>query len=280
MKISAKDVKKLRDLTGAGMMDCKKALTEAEGDFDKAVEFLRKKGQKIMGKRADRNATEGVVIAMVSEDGKKGISMNLSAETDFVAKNEDFINSAKELATIALNSFPADKDAFNALAFNDEMTVAERTTQMAGVIGEKIEIKKYATLEAEQVVAYIHAGYKVGVLVGLSKASDDIAAAGKNLAMQITAMSPVAIDKEDISADVIEKERALHMEITRQQMPDKPEKMIQGIVNGKLNKSLFKEKTLMNQLYVKSTSKESVKAYLKSVDKDLKVTAFTRMDLA
>lgn len=280
MKISAKDVKKLRDLTGAGMMDCKKALTEAEGDFEKAVEILRKKGQKIMGKRADRNATEGVVIAMVSEDGKKGISMNLSAETDFVAKNEDFINSAKELAAIALSNFPADKDAFNALAFNDEMTVAERTTQMAGVIGEKIEIKKYATLEAEQVVAYIHAGYKVGVLVGMSKASDDIAAAGKNLAMQITAMSPVAVDKDDIPADVIEKERALHMEMTRQQMPDKPEKMIQGIVNGKLNKSLFKEKTLMNQLYVKSTSKESVKAYVKSVDKDLKVTGFSRMDLA
>ena len=279
MAITAKEVNELRKMTGAGMMDCKKALTEAEGDFEKAVEILRKKGQKIMGKRADRNATEGVVIALVSEDGKRGISLNLSAETDFVAKNDDFINSAKKLAAIALESFPADKDALNATAYGEGMTVGERTTQMAGVIGEKIEVKKYETLEAEQVVAYIHAGYRVGVLVGLNKANDTSAEAGKNLAMQVAALSPVAVDKDDIPADVIEKERALHMEMTRQQMPDKPEKMIQGIVNGKLNKSLFKEKTLMNQQYVKG-NKQSVKDYLKTVDKALKVTGFTRMDLA
>lgn len=279
MKISAKDVKKLRDQTGAGMMDCKKALVEAAGNFEEAIALLRKKGQKIMGKRADRNATEGVVIAMVNEAGTQGISINLSAETDFVAKNEDYVNSAKELATIALANFPADKDALNALSFKEGMTIGERTMEMAGVIGEKIEIKKYARLEAEQVVAYIHAGYKVGVLLGMNKQSDAAVEAGKNLAMQVTALSPVAVDKEDIPADVVEKERKLLMEMTREQMPDKPEKMIQGIVNGRLNKALFKEKTLMNQEYVKA-SKTSVKDYLKSVDKDLKVNSFIRMNLA
>ena len=279
MKISAKDVKKLRDQTGAGMMDCKKALVAAEGNFEEAIAILRKKGQKIMGKRADRNATEGVVIALVNEAGTQGISLNLSAETDFVAKNEDYVNSAKELAALALANFPADKDALNALQYKEGMTVGERTMEMAGVIGEKIEIKKYARLEAEQVVAYIHAGYKVGVLLGLNKQSDAAVEAGKNLAMQVTALSPVAVDKEDIPAEVVEKERTLLMEMTREQMPDKPEKMILGIVNGRLNKALFKEKTLMNQEYVKA-SKTSVKDYLKSVDKDLKVTSFVRMNLA
>jgi elongation factor Ts len=279
VKISAKDVKKLRDQTGAGMMDCKKALVEAGGNFEEATALLRKKGQKIMGKRADRNATEGVIIALVNEAGTQGISINLSAETDFVAKNEDYVNSAVELANIALANFPADKDALNALPYKEGMTVGERTMEMAGVIGEKIEIKKYARLEAEQVVAYIHAGYKVGVLIGLNKQGDAATEAGKNLAMQITALSPVAIDKEDIPADVVEKERKLLMEMTREQMPDKPEKMILGIVNGRLNKALFKEKTLMNQEYVKA-SKTSVKDYLKSVDKDLKVNSFVRMNLA
>lgn len=279
MKISAKDVKRLRDQTGAGMMDCKKALVEAAGNFEEATALLRKKGQKIMGKRADRNATEGVIIALVNEAGTQGISINLSAETDFVAKNEDYVNSAKELASIALANFPADKDALNALPYKEGMTIGERTMEMAGVIGEKIEIKKYARLEAEQVVAYIHAGYKVGVLLGLNKQSDAAVEAGKNLAMQVTALSPVAVDKDGIPADVIEKERNLLMEMTREQMPDKPEKMILGIVAGRLNKALFKEKTLMNQEYVKA-SKTSVKDYLKSVDKDLKVNSFVRMNLA
>ncbi len=279
MKISAKDVKKLRDQTGAGMMDCKKALVEANGDFEEATALLRKKGQKIMGKRADRNATEGVVIALVNEAGTQGISINVSAETDFVAKNEDYVNSAIELAHIALAHMPADKDALNALPFKEGMTVEGRTMEMAGVIGEKIEIKKYARLEAAQVVAYIHAGYRVGVLLGMNKQSDAAVEAGKNLAMQVTALSPVAVDKEDIPVEVVEKERALQMEITREQMPDKPEKMILGIVNGRLNKALFKEKTLMNQEYVKG-NKQSVKDYLKSVDKALKVNSFIRMDLA
>ena len=158
-----------------------------------------------MGKRADRNATEGVIIALVNEAGTQGISINLSAETDFVAKNEDYVNSAKELASIALANFPADKDALNALPYKEGMTIGERTMEMAGVIGEKIEIKKYARLEAEQVVAYIHAGYKVGVLLGLNKQSDAAVEAGKNLAMQVTALSPVAVDKDGIPADVIRK---------------------------------------------------------------------------
>ncbi|MGB0862166.1 MAG: translation elongation factor Ts [Saprospiraceae bacterium] len=279
MKVSAKDIKKLRDQTGAGMMDCKKALQEAEGDFANAVQILRKKGQKIMGKRADRNATEGVVVAITNAEGNKGVVVNLSAETDFVSKNADFISLAKEIADIAIREFPATKDELNALSFNDKLTVGERTVGMAGVIGEKIEIKKYDRLEAAQVAAYIHMGYKVGVLLSIDKASEDLTAAGKNMAMQVAALSPIAVDKEDIPADAVEKERVLQLEMTRTAMPDKPEKMIQNIVNGKLNKLFFKEKTLMNQQYVKD-SKSTVKEYLKSVDKEAKVLGFVRMDLA
>ena len=279
MKVSAKDIKKLRDQTGAGMMDCKKALQEAEGDFANAVQILRKKGQKIMGKRADRNATEGVVVAITNAEGNKGVVVNLSAETDFVSKNADFISLAKEIADIAIREFPATKDELNALSFNDKLTVGERTVGMAGVIGEKIEIKKYERLEAAQVAAYIHMGYKVGVLLSIDKASEDLTAAGKNMAMQVAALSPIAVDKEDIPADAVEKERVLQLEMTRTAMPDKPEKMIQNIVNGKLNKLFFKEKTLMNQQYVKD-SKSTVKEYLKSVDKEAKVLGFVRMDLA
>ncbi len=278
MKVTAQDVKKLRDKTGAGMMDCKKALVEAEGDFEKAIDILRKKGQKIMGKRADRNATEGVVIALT--DGKKGISINLSAETDFVALTDDFIDLAKKIAAAALAHFPADKDALNALPLGDDTddTVGESTLSMAGVIGEKIEVKKYDRIEAEEVAAYIHAGYKVGVLVGLNKAGETSAEAGKNLAMQIAALSPIAIDKGDIPQEAIEKERELLMEMALKEHAGKSEKMVQNIVNGQLNKLFFKDKTLMNQDYVKG-NKTSVRDYLKSVDKDLKVTGFRRMDL-
>lgn len=285
MKISAKDVKALRDRTGAGMMDCKKALTEAEGDIEKAIEILRKKGQKLMGKRADRDATEGVVVAITNAEGTRGVAINLACETDFVAKNADFIALAEELAQFALENSPASKDELTAMQFNDEGTVAERTTKAAGVIGEKIEVKKFDKLEAAQVVAYIHAGYKVGVLVGLDKANEakeegkeTLADAGKNLAMQIAALAPVAVDKDDIPQDVIEKEKALQMEITRKEKPNAPEKVIQGIVMGRINKALFKEKTLMNQDYVKG-NKTSVKQYLASVDKKAKVTGFVRMDL-
>lgn len=275
MKISAKDVKKLRDQTGAGMMDCKKALTEAEGDFEKAIEILRKKGQKIMGKRADRNATEGVIVAL--SNGTQGVAVNLSSETDFVAKNDDFIALAKEIAAVALEAIPADKDALNALPLANGRTVGENTLDMAGKIGEKIEVKKYDKIEGEGVSAYIHAGYKVGVLVSLNK--EGYGEVGKNLAMQVAALSAIAVDKEDIPQEVIEKEKALQMEITLKEHAGKPEKMIQGIVNGKVNKALFKEKTLMNQAYVKGNGKDPVSAYLKSVDKSLKVNGFVRMDL-
>lgn len=291
MKISAADVKKLRDTTGAGMMDCKKALTEAEGDFDKAIEILRKRGQKIAGKRADRDATEGVVISVVNEAGTDGISINLSAETDFVAKNTDFMDLAHKIAAIALENLPADKDALNALPFNDTLTVGEKATELAGVIGEKIEIKKYTHLAATEVVAYIHAGYRVGVLVGFSKAGFE--EAGKNVAMQIAALAPVALDEHDIPQDIVEKERALQMEITRAEFLAKKEgkeieeteaakkkeaAMIVNITKGRMSKSLFQEKTLLNQKYVKDGSM-TVGAYLKTVAKDLKVTAFQRMDL-
>lgn len=278
MKISAADVKKLREQTGAGMMDCKKALSEAEGDFEKAVEILRKKGQKIMGKRADRDATEGVVIAVTNDEGTRGVVINLSAETDFVAKNEDFISLAQEIAAIAIDKFPADKDELNSLPYNDKISVGDRTLDMAGVIGEKIEIKKYERLEAALVVPYIHAGYRVGVLMGMDKSSEALAEAGRNLAMQVAALSPIAVDESAVPQDAIDKEFELLLEITRKEQEGKPEQMIQNIAKGKLNKLFFKEKTLMNQSYVKD-SKASVKDYLKSVDSAAKVTQFVRMDL-
>ncbi len=279
MKVSAKDVKKLRDLTGAGMMDCKKALVEAEGNIEAAVDILRKKGQKIMGKRADRNATEGAVIALTNEEGNKGVVVHLSAETDFVAKNVDFVALAKGIAATAIKNFPATKEELNELSHDGDTTVAKATLSMAGVIGEKIEVKKYQRLEAAQVVAYIHAGNKVGVLIGIDKASDELAVAGRNMAMQIAALSPIAVDKEDLDQGEIDKEIALQLDITRKEMPDKPEKMIENIVRGRVNKSFFKEKTLMNQPYVKD-SKSTVKKYLASVDKGAKVTGFIRMNLA
>ena len=173
-KISAADVKKLRDMTGAGMMDCKKALTEAEGDFEKAIEVLRKKGEKLSAKRADRNATEGAVIALVSDDKTRGVVIKLSCETDFVAKNEDFIALATQFAQIALDNFPASLEALLALPFSEGLTVGGKVTEYLGVIGEKIEIPSYERVEATMVSPYIHMGNKAGVLVGLTKASDDI----------------------------------------------------------------------------------------------------------
>ena len=231
-----------------------------------------------MGKRADRDAKEGVVVAVTSDDGTKGVTINLSAETDFVAKNADFVALAKAIADVAIKNFPTTKEELNALPFDDTMTVSERTINMAGVIGEKIEVKKYERLEGTQVAAYIHAGYKVGVLISMTKASDALAEAGRNMAMQVAALSPIAVDKDDVPQEAIDKETNLQMEITRKEHEGKPEQMIQNIVKGKVNKELFKGKTLMNQPYVKD-SKSTVKAYLASVDKEAKVTGFIRMNL-
>jgi elongation factor Ts len=273
--ISAADVKKLREQTGAGMMDCKKALTEADGDFEKAIEFLRKKGQKLSLKRADREATEGVVIAKVSEDGTKGVVIKLSCETDFVSKNEEFIQLAQKFASIALNNFPESRDAFLSLPFENGISVQDKVTETLGVIGEKIEIPNYERLEAAQIASYIHMGYKAGVLIGLNQSGEDILAAGKDVAMQVAAMKPIALDKDGIDQSIIDKEIEIGKDQARQE--GKPEQIIEKIALGKLNK-FFKENTLLNQQYVKDSSM-TVSQYLQSVDKELKVTDFKHVRL-
>jgi len=275
IKISAKDVKALRDKTGAGMMDCKKALEEANGNMEEAIEYLRKKGQKMTEKRADRDANEGVVIALTADDNAKGIVVRLGCETDFVAKNDDFVNFAKSIAETALAEFPADKEALEALPFDGE-TVAEKIVEKTGVIGEKVELAAYETIEAAHVVAYIHMGHKAGVIVGFNKSVDGLDKVGKNVAMQIAAMKPIAIDKDDVDDTVVQKEIEIGMEQARNE--GKPENLLERIAKGKLGK-FYKENTLLNQEYVKAEKKENVKQYIQSLDKELTVTAFKHVTL-
>ena len=274
-KISAADVKKLRDMTGAGMMDCKKALKEAEGDFDKAIEFLRKKGEKLAGKRADRDATEGVVIARVSDDKTKGVIVKLGCETDFVAKNDDFVKLAEQFAQIALDKMPADTEELLNTPFEDGVTIGEKVTEQIGVIGEKLELSAYEKLSAEMVAPYIHMGNKAAVLVALNKASDDIFTAGRDVAMQVAAMHPIAVDKDGVDQTVIDKEIEIGKEQAMQE--GKPEHIVEKIAMGKLNK-FFKDNTLLNQQFVKD-NKKSVSDYLKSIDNDLTVTDFKHVTL-
>ena len=275
VNISAADVKKLRDMTGAGMMDCKQALTEAEGNFDGAIEILRKKGEKLSLKRADREATEGVVLALTSEDRKRGVIVKLSCETDFVAKNEDFIAMTRKIGEIALSSFPATREELLGMAYADGLTIEGKVTEQIGVIGEKIELASYGRLEAEQVCPYIHMGNKAAVIVGLNQPNPDFYIAGRDVAMQVAAMHPIAVDKGDVDASVIEKEIEIGKEIARNE--GKPEEMLEKIAMGKLNK-FFKDNTLLNQDFVKD-SKMTVAAFLKSLNKDLTVTGFVHVKL-
>jgi len=274
VKISAADVKKLRDLTGAGMMDCKKALTEAGGDFDKAIEVLRKKGEKLSAKRADREATEGVVMAVVSDDHKKGVIVKLSCETDFVAKNDDFINLTKEFAQLALKHSPKALEDLLELEYNG-ITIQEKVTEQVGVIGEKIELDAYEHVEAETVSPYIHMGNKAAVLVGLNKDKEGVYEAGRDVAMQVAAMKPVAINKDGVDQSIIDKEIEIGKEQARAE--GKPENILEKIAMGKLNK-FFKENTLLNQQFVKD-SKKSVTEFLKELDGDLTVTDFKHITL-
>jgi len=275
IKITASDVKKLRDITGAGMMDCKKALKESNGDYDKAIEYLRKKGQKVSAKRADRDANEGVVLAKVSEDGTKGIVVKLSSETDFVAKNEDFINLTAKFADIALNTFPNSVEDLLKTEFQAGLTIAEKVAEQVGIIGEKIELAAFAKIEAPMVVSYIHMGNKAAVIVGLNKKDDSFVEVGKNVAMQAAAMKPIALDKDGVDASMIEKEIEIGKEQARNE--GKPEEMLERIAMGKLNK-FYKENTLLNQAFVKD-NKTDIRSYVKSVDKDLEVTDFKHIKL-
>lgn len=271
-QITAADVSKLRKTTGAGMMDCKKALEEADGNFDKAIEIIRKKGQAIANKRADREASEGVVLAKVTGDASQGAMIVLNCETDFVAKNEDFIKFATSILDTALAEKPADLDALKQLKLGDK-TVADKVVEQIGVIGEKLDLAYYDKIEAPQVISYIHPGNKLATLVGLNKVVD--LQVGKDVAMQIAAMSPVAVDKTDVPADVIEKEKEIGKEQARRE--GKPENMLDKIAEGKLNK-FFKESTLLNQDFTKD-NKLSVRQYLQNTDKELTVTEFKRYSL-
>ncbi len=274
MSITAAEVKKLRDHTGAGMMDCKKALKEANGDFDKAIEVLRKKGQKLSAKRADRAAKEGVVMAVVSDDNSRGVVIRLSCETDFVAKNDDFVEFAREIAERALNEFPNSKEELLKLKFGD-ITIGEKITEQVGVIGEKIELADYERLESEQVVSYIHMGYKAGVILGLNQSGEKAGKAGRDVAMQVAAMRPVAVSKDDVTQDIIDKELEIGREIALKE--GKPENIVDKIAQGKLNK-FFKENTLLHQAYVKDSSM-SVEKYLQTVSPELTVTGFKHIEL-
>lgn len=270
--ITAAEVNKLRKATGAGMMDCKKALVEAEGDFDKAIEILRKKGQKVAAKRADRDSSEGAAIAKVNTDKTSGVVISLNCETDFVAKNESFVSLAKELADLALGH--ENKDSFLQAAYNN-MTVAEKLTEQTGVIGEKIEIGSFEKLDAPFVGSYIHAGNKIATLVGLSADVNGAEEAAKNVAMQAAAMNPVALNEEGVDQSIIDKEIEIAKDQLRQE--GKPEAMLDNIAKGKL-KRFFKDNTLVNQAFIKD-SKQSVAQYVKSVDSDLEVTGFHRVAL-
>lgn len=270
--ITAADVNKLRTATGAGMMDCKKALVEAEGDFDKAIEILRKKGQKVAANRSDRESTEGAAIAVVNADKTEGVVITLNCETDFVGKNEGFVKLATDLANLAIN-FDS-KDAFLAADFNG-ITVADKLIEQTGVIGEKIEIGSFEKLSGAFVGSYIHAGNKIATLVALSANVEGAEEAARNVAMQAAAMNPIALDETGVDAEIVNKEIEIAKDQLRQE--GKPEAMLDNIAKGKLQR-FFKDNTLVNQDYIKDGSM-SVSAYVKSVDANLTVTGFKRAAL-
>ncbi len=275
MAITAQDVNKLRQMTGAGMMDCKKALTEAEGDFEKAVDILRKKGQKVSASRADRETKEGVVVTRVAENGTKGILLSLTCETDFVAKNEGFVEFANTLIDLAAANAAESKDAVLALPI-ENITVAEKIIEMTGRIGEKIDISHFEIITAEAVTPYIHSNGKLGVLVGLTNTSGaNVEEAGKDVAMQIAAMNPVAVDKDGVDSSTVEREIEIGKEQARAE--GKAEEMLEKIALGKLAK-FYKENTLLSQQFVKDNSK-TIAQYLDGVSKGLTVIAFKRISI-
>ncbi len=272
--ISAQDINKLRQATGAGMMDCRKALTETNGDFEAAIDWLRKQGQKVAAKRSDREAKEGVVIAQTSADNKVGYVVCISCETDFVSKNADFVAFAQSIADAAVANDVKSVEELNAVEVNGAK-VADLINDKLAAIGEKIGVSKFERIEAPYVASYIHGAYRMGVLVGLDKEAAD---AGKDVAMQIAAMNPVAVDADSVPADVVAREKDIIVDLMKQdpKMAGKPEEMIAKIAEGKMN-AFFKEQTLLAQAFVKDGSK-SVADYLKGAG-DVKVTAFKRVAL-
>ena len=272
VKVTASEVNKLRKTTGAGMMDCKKALVEANGDFDSAIEILRKKGQKVAAKRADRESSEGVAIAISNEENTTAVGIVLACETDFVGKNADFVELAHNIAEIGLTC-NSKEDLLKASL--GEMSVEEKLIEQTGVIGEKIQINDFARIDANYVGTYIHAGNKISSLVGFSEKADNVEVAGKDIAMQIAAMNPIALDENSVDANVIEKE----IEIAKDQLraEGKPEEMLDKIAQGKL-KRFFKDNTLVHQAFIKD-SKVSVSQYLSNYSDDLTITSFNRVSI-
>lgn len=275
MGVTASEVNELRQKTGAGLMDCKKALTESNGDIEAAIDILRKKGQKVSALRAGKAASEGAAVAATSADNTKGIVIKLSSETDFVAKNEEFVKFANDIAQLAIENLPADLEALKALAYAG-VTIGEKVTEMVGKINENIQLTDYEQVSAAGVVAYNHAGNKIGVLVALSLPADEaVAAIGRDVAMQIAAMSPVSVDSSTVDPAVVERELAIGRE--KALAEGKPENMVDKIAQGNLQK-FFKENTLLAQQFVKDGSK-TVDQALKAVNKDLTVTSFKRVAL-
>ena len=274
VNISAQDINKLRQSTGAGMMDCRKALTETNGDFEAAIDWLRKQGQKVAAKRGDREAKEGVVIAQTTADNKTGIVVCVSCETDFVSKNADFVAFGKSIADAAIANNVANLEALMNVKIGD-LTIAALVDEKLATIGEKIGVTKFERIDAPYVASYIHGAYRIGVLVGMDKPAAD---AGKDVAMQIAALNPVAVDAASVPADVIAREKDIVLELMKQdpKMAGKPEEMLNKIVEGKMG-AFFKEQTLTAQAFVKDASK-SVADYLKESG-DVKVTSFKRVAL-
>ncbi len=268
VKISTADIQKLREMTGAGMMDCKKALTEAGGDFQEAIDILRKKGIAKAAKREDREAREGVVIALSSPDQRRGIIISLQCETDFVARNEGYISIARKMAQIALDAFPATLEELLGLPYENGVSIREKVGEQNGVIGEKIELGRYERLEGACVVTYNHSNNKRSVVLALNKGGFE--EAGRNLAMQVAALNPVAVGRADVDPKIVEKEIEIGKELARNE--GKPEAMLEKIALGRLNK-FFEDNTLLGQKYVKN-QEQTVEQYLKSLDKELTVTGF------
>ncbi len=269
--ITAAEINKLRQQTGAGMMDCRKALVESNGDFESAIDYLRKKGQKVAALRGDREAKEGVIIAKTTPDNKTGFIINVSCETDFVSKNAEYIAFAQSIMDAAIENNVNNIDELNAVKIGNE-SVIDKLNEQVAKIGEKISVSKFEKVEALYVAAYIHGSYRMGVLVGLNKENEE---AGKDVAMQIAAMNPIAIDQSSVPAETIERERNIAIEQVKAE--GKPAEMAEKIAAGKINK-FFKESTLLAQAYVKDGNK-SVGEFLKTIDPEIKVTEFKRVAL-
>ena len=276
MAITASDVNKLRQQTGAGMMDCKNALVEANGDFEAAIDILRKKGQKIAAKRGDNEAKEGVVLAQASTDGKSGVILTLNCETDFVAKNEGYVTLVQSLVDIALANKPSSVDQLMALPYDERLSVSEKITEQIGVIGEKLDLSNYAVVTGEKVVAYNHPGNQLATLVGFSADGSDMNEVGRQVAMQVAAMNPLAIDKSGVDDTTISRELEIGKELAIQE--GKPADMADKIAQGRLNK-FFKENTLLSQQFIRD-EKVTVEQFLDNTVKGLTVTDFKRFSLS